>query len=228
MEHSSASGYTAYALVHSSHSNPCSQVITVINTSGFFIDICLWVGMNPDGGANGSVLRAGGLRVLDLPGAVGAKLAAGTAGVELGIWGNVLGSGIGAEGGETVGAIGTNPEGAIGEGFGAGIKPAGGEREGGFEIGTNPRGFGVETNPDGGESGLGLEAGMNPTGGETGDLCVVEVVAVAEVCCSSFRAWEASSFGKVLFCAGSEMSLSSDFSTGFTSSFSAGSLLRIR
>lgn len=178
--------------------------------------------MNPDGGANGSVLRAGGLRVLDLPGAIGVELAAvlRTAGVELGIPGNVLGSGIGA--------VGTNPPGVTGEGFGAGIKPAGGERVGGFEMGTNPKGLGVGIKPAGGESGLGLEAGMNPAGGETGDLGVVEVVAEAEVCCSSFRVWEASTFATVLFCTGPEMSFSSDFSTGFTPSFSAGSSLRIR
>lgn len=182
----------------------------MINTSGFFIGISLLVGMNPDGGANGSVLGAGGLRVLDLPGAVGAEEAAalGTAGVGLGITGDVLGSGIGAEGGETIGAVGTNPAGVTGEGFGAGIKPAGGEKVDGFEVGTNPKGFGVGTNPDGGESGLGFGVGMNPAGGEAGDLGVVKVAADAEVCGSCFVVRKASTFSTVLSCAGPENSFS--------------------
>lgn len=183
------------------YSNPCSQVISVINTSGFFIGISLLVGMNPDGGANGSVLGTGGLRALDLPGVVGAEEAAalGTAGVELGITGNVLGSGIGAEGGEAIGAVGMNPAGVTGDGFGAGIKPAGGERVDGFEVGTNPKGFDGGTNPDGGERGLGFGVGMNLAGGEAGDLGVVKVAA---------GVWEASTFGTVLSCAGPEMSFS--------------------
>lgn len=165
------------------------------------------MGMNPDRGANGSVLGAVRLRVLDLPGAVGAA-ALGTAGVELGITGNVLGSEIGAEGGEAIGAVGTNPAGVTGEGFGAGIKPAGGERADGFEEGTNLKGFGVGTNPDGGESELGFGVGMNPAGGEEGDLGVVKVEADAEVCGSCFGVWEASTFGTVLSCAGPEISFS--------------------
>lgn len=73
-------------------------------------------GMNPEGGANGSVLEAGELRGWDLPAAVGAEVAAalGTVGVELGIAGKVLGSGIGAGGEETIGAVGTNTVGVTG------------------------------------------------------------------------------------------------------------------
>lgn len=179
-------------------------------TSGFFIGICLFVGMNPEGGANGSVLGAGGLRVLAFPETVGAEVAAdlGSAGVELGITGNVLGSEIGAVGGETIGTVGTNLAGVTGEGFEAGIKPAGGARVDGFEVGPNPKGFDVGTNPDGGERGLGFEVGMNPAGGETGDLGVVNVAAEAEVCGSCFGVWEASTLGTVLACAGPEMSFS--------------------
>ncbi len=185
--------------------------------------------MKPDGGANGSVLGAGGLRVLVLPGTVGANDAAlGTAGVELGITGNVLGSGIRAEGGETIGVVGTNPAGVTEGDFGAGRKPAGGEKVDSFEVGTNPTGFGVGTNPDGRESGLGFGVGMNPAGVEAGYLGVIKVAADAEVCGSCFGVWEASTFGTVLSCAGPEISLSWDLSTGFTSSFSGGSSLRMR
>lgn len=189
------------------YSNPCSEVI---NTSGFFIGISLLVGMKPDGGANGSVLGAGGLRVLVLPGTVGAKYAAalGTAGVELGITGNVLGSGIGAEGGETIGVVETNPAGVTEVDFGTGIKPAGGEKVDCFEVGTNPMDFGVGTNPDRRESGLGFGVGMNPAGGEVGHLGVIKVAADAEVCGSCFGVWEASTFGTVLSCAGPEISFS--------------------
>lgn len=158
------------------------------------------MGMNPVGGANGSFLAAGGLGVLHLPEAIGAEVAAvlGTAGIELEITGNVLGSGIGVE------MVGTEFKEAA---FCVATTPEGEERVGGFELEINPNGLGAGINPNG-ESGLGLGGGMNPADGETGDFVVVEVVAGGDVCCSCFRGWEASILGTVLCGAGPEISFS--------------------